>query len=130
MGQPRGAPFSGLPSLAALKETIHRRIAQAFGPHGYVVLRQLLYDMGDHEGLISKTDATAVLREQLQLSTEDVSEQALDIYLSQLVTMKKSELKIASLMSSLRPALPQKEKRRVIDAFKALGSQVGSVRLG
>ena len=62
--------FAGIPSLAALKATIHQKVQEAggsggllrgsrlslmprdkvWGPMGYVSLRQRLFDFCDHEG--------------------------------------------------------------------------------
>lgn len=96
-------------------------------------------------GFLRKADVAEVLREQLGLSEEEVGSKPLDVaclgsqedaaflcevWLTQLVTMKKEELKTSSFMSSLRPALPQKEKRRVLTAFKLLQGPSGSARLG
>merc|ERR1719512_704136 len=44
--------------------------------------------------------------------------------------MKRTELKIGQFMSSLRPSLPQEEKRRVLEAFNAMDPLGGSVILG
>jgi len=127
--EPRAGAFATVPSLASVKTAIHDRIGQAWGSHGYVMLRQRLFDYGDHESFISKADATSVFRDQLGLTPDEVPDQMLDAYISQLVTMKKSELKINTLLSSLRPVLMQKDKRRVIETFKAMDTH-GSVRLG
>jgi len=128
---PVGAPFAGVPSLAALKDVIHQRVGEVWGPHGYVKLRQQLFDCGDHEGFVPKADVIAVLRDPSQLGLgAEIDERALETYLGQLITMKKTEMKISTFMSSLRPALPQKDKRMVLEGFKALGPANGSVRLG
>eukprot|EP00440_Ansanella_granifera_P004955 gb/GFBE01005372.1/.p1 GENE.gb/GFBE01005372.1/~~gb/GFBE01005372.1/.p1 ORF type:complete len:453 (+),score=127.47 gb/GFBE01005372.1/:1-1359(+) len=124
--------FAEVPSLAALKALIHRKVEEAWGSNGYILLRQHLFDFCDHEGFIQKNDVVAVLREQLSISEEELPEKPLDVWLNQLITMKKDELKVSSLLSSLRPALPQKDKRRICTAFKMLlapGSN-GAVRLG
>lgn len=126
--QPRGP--SEVPSLTMLKTTLHDKIAQVWGAYGYVALRQRLFDVGDHEGFVQKAEVVSIFREQLGLDPQEASDAALDVYLSQLVTMKKTELRIGSLMSSLRPILAQKEKRRVLEAFKALQPVNGQVRLG
>jgi len=128
--QPVGAPFAGVPSLATLKATIHARIAEVWGPHGYVVLRQHLFDCGDHEGFVSKDNVKMVFQDQLGLGPDALDHRALNAYLDQLITMKKTEMKISSLLGSLRPALAQKEKRRVMEVFKSLQPTNGSVKLG
>jgi len=122
--------FKGVPSLAALKSTVHGRIAEVWGAFGYVALRQRFYEHGDSNNMIKKGDAVKVLREELGVSAGEVSEDMLDVYLGGLCTMKKSELKIGSLMSSLRPMLEQKDKRRVLEKFQSLGPQDGQVKLG
>merc|ERR1711920_820433 len=71
-----------------------------------------------------------VLRNDLQVSSEDVNDTALNAYIKNLITMKKDELHVNVFMNSLRPALPLKTKRRVIDAFAALGPVDGNIRLG
>jgi len=128
--QPRGAPFAGVPSLAALKEHLHNVLANAFGVQGYVVLRQRLFDRSDADGFVRQADVVDVLRNDLQLSSDDVNDTALNAYIKNLITMKKDELHVNAFMNSLRPALPLKTKRRVIDAFAALGPIDGSIRLG
>eukprot|EP00435_Cladocopium_sp_Y103_P006633 s987_g2.t1 len=124
------AHFALIPSLAALKGTIHRKVQEVWGPLGYVNLRQRLCEFCDHEGFIRKADVVEVLREHLGLSEEEVGSKPLDVWLSQLTTMKKEELKASTFMSSLRPALPQKDKRRVLTAFKLLQGPSGTARLG
>eukprot|EP00421_Protoceratium_reticulatum_P045943 CAMPEP_0168437450 /NCGR_PEP_ID=MMETSP0228-20121227/41443_1 /TAXON_ID=133427 /ORGANISM="Protoceratium reticulatum, Strain CCCM 535 (=CCMP 1889)" /LENGTH=445 /DNA_ID=CAMNT_0008451669 /DNA_START=45 /DNA_END=1379 /DNA_ORIENTATION=+ len=124
-GEPRAGAFAGVPSLAALKSTIHEKVASAWGARGYVTLRQRLYDCGDSDGYVSKEAIVSVMREQMGLSEEEVSSKALDAYMSQLVTMKKSELKVGSFLSSLRPVLLQKDRRRALEAFRALESSGG-----
>ncbi|CAJ1360195.1 unnamed protein product [Effrenium voratum] len=122
--------FAEIPSLAALKGVIHRKVHEVWGPLGYVSLRRLLCEFCDHEGFIRKADLVAVLREQLALSEEEVESKPLDVWLNQLITMKKEELKASTFLTSLRPALPQKEKRRVLTAFKLLQGPSGVARLG
>jgi len=128
--KPRGPNFGAVPSLASLKENIHRQIGEIWGPQGYVVLRQRLFDCSDEEGFVKKGSVLAVLREQLQLSPADVGDAELSVYLAQLITMKKDELHVGALMSSLRPPLPLKVRRQVIDTFEALEPVDGAVRLG
>jgi len=124
--------FAGIPSLAALKATIHQKVQEVWGSMGYVSLRQRLFDFCDHEGFVPKGNVVAVLREQLGVTEEEVPSKPLDVWLTQLVTMKKDELTASTFMSSLRPALPQKDKRRVLTAFKLLQgpNSNGTVRLG
>ncbi|CAK9106878.1 Uncharacterized protein SCF082_LOCUS49930 [Durusdinium trenchii] len=129
-GENASDPHAGIPSLAALKGAIHRKVQEVWGPLGYVNLRQRLCELCDHEGFIRKSDVVEVLREPLGLSEEEVEAKPLDVWLCQLCTMKKAELKASTFMSSLRPALPQKEKRRVLTAFKLLQGPNGSARLG
>eukprot|EP00927_Polykrikos_kofoidii_P049565 TRINITY_DN43611_c0_g1_i1.p1 TRINITY_DN43611_c0_g1~~TRINITY_DN43611_c0_g1_i1.p1 ORF type:complete len:496 (-),score=96.35 TRINITY_DN43611_c0_g1_i1:536-1942(-) len=128
--EPRGPSFQGVPSLAALKETIHRKIAMAWGQAGYVVLRQRLFDLSDDAGFVKKSDVMDVMRQHLSLSLEEVSEKALNVYIEQQITMKKDEVHVGALMSSLRPALAQKVKRRVIEAFEKMEPVDASIRLG
>jgi len=127
--QARG-PFESVPSLAALKSRVHDRISEAWGAYGYVLLRQRLYDVGDAEGFVTKGDAVGVFRDKLGLDKQEVSEAMLDVYMTQLATVKKGELRIGALMTSLRPPLQQKEKRRALEAFKALSPSGMEVRLG
>jgi len=124
--------FSDIPSLSAVKATIHAKVFEAWGSLGYIVLRQRLFDFSDHEGFVQKSDVIAVLREQLNISDEEVSNKELTTWLAGLCTMKKEELKVSSLLSSLRPALAQKDKRKIVTAFKLMQgpSSAGTVRLG
>jgi len=127
--QPRG-PFAAVPSLASLKSAVHNRMRHAWGDYGYVVLRQRLFDVGDPEGFVPKGVVAAILREELGLTADEASDEMLDVWLGQLVTMKASELKIAALLASLRPALPQKDKRRVLEAWRAMAAGGAEARLG
>jgi hypothetical protein len=127
---PRASPFSNIPSLALVKDTIHRRIEEAWGKYGYVSLRHKLYDCSDAEGFVSKLDAIRLLRDDLLLPVAEVSDDELDVYFDQLLTMRKTEFKIPTLMNSLRPALPQSIKLRVMECFKSLGPVDGVVLLG
>lgn len=129
-GEHPAAHFALIPSLAALKGTIHRKVQEVWGPLGYVNLRQRLCEFCDHEGFVRKADVVEVLRETLGISEDEVGSKPLDVWLSQLTTMKKDELKASTLMISLRPALPQKDKRRVLTAFKLLQGPSGTARLG
>lgn len=127
---PSSAPFAGIPSLTLVKDQIHKRLEATWGQYGYVTLRHQLYDCSDHEGFADKTDVMSLFRNNLGLTPEEVTNQELDVWLTQLVTMKKTHLRISSLMSSLRPALPQIAKRRIMEVFTALGPVEGVVKLG
>jgi len=127
---PRSTPFVGVPSLTLVKDKIHQNIQAVWGVYGYVTLRHQLYDCADHEGFVGKNDAIALLRNSLQLDPAEVTDLELDLWLSQLITMRKNELRITSLMCSLRPALPQKAKARVVEVFTAMQPEKGAVRLG
>lgn len=129
-GQPQAKPFAAVPSLAALKSAIHMRISEVWGPCGYVALRQRLFDCGDHEGFVEMKAVVEIVRDQLGLSAEEVSEKDLEAYLKGLVTMKRTALRAGTLLTSLRPAPGQQERRRMIEAFRALDPVDGSVRLG
>jgi len=127
--QPRGV-FAEVPSLATLKTFVHAKIAEAWGAYGYVRLRQRLFDVANHEGYVHKADVVTIFRDELAMSPEEVPDEYLDTYLTQHATMKKAELKIGNFMTSLRPILPQKQKRRVLEAFRALNPNGGEIRLG
>lgn len=129
--EPGSGAFRTTPSLASLKVAIHDKLGEVWGKQGYVLLRQRLFDVGDHEGYVAKEDVVAVLRGPLGLTEQEVPEKMLDIYLGQLVTMKKRELKIGSFMSSLRPVLLVNSKRRAIETYRALAAaNGGAARLG
>lgn len=128
--QPSGAAFAGIPSLAAVKETLHDYVANTYGPFGYVILRQRLFDISDEEGFAKKAEVLALIRSELCLSPDVMSDQILNAYLQQLVTMKKHELHVGSLMTSLRPALPPSTKKTVLEAFQRLCPQDGAIPLG
>merc|ERR1719478_317961 len=102
---PGSAAFGGIPSLAVVKDTIKQRLAEKWGPHGYVLLRQSLHGESDHEGFIGKEAAARILRTEVGVSESEVSEEALSIYLKQQLTMKASEIRVSGLLSSLRPSL-------------------------
>lgn len=127
---PSSKPFAGVPSLVAVKDKIHKQINETWGVYGYVTLRHQLYDISDHEGFVKKADVVVLFRNNLCLRVEDVSNEELDTWLSQLITMKKHELRITSLMTSLRPALSQKAKARIQQVFLSLGPVDGSAKLG
>jgi hypothetical protein len=126
---PCATPFAGVPSLALVKDKIHRRILEAWGQFGYITLRHQLYDCSCHEGFVSKADTTALLRNSLGLTSQEVTDEELDVYLGQLITMRKTDLRVTALMNSLRPALPQNIKSRIMECFKALGPVDGVVPL-
>jgi hypothetical protein len=127
---PLAKPFKGLPSLTVVKEKLHKQIENTWGIYGYVTLRHQLYDCSDQEGFANKADAIALFRNNLGLSVDDVTDEELDAWLSGLITMKKTELRVSSLMSSLRPALPQAAKRRVMEVFNGMGPVDNVVKLG
>lgn len=119
-----------LPSLALVKDKIHRQLAATCGQYAYVTLRHRLYDVSDSEGFVNKADTIALLRNDMGVAIEDVSNEEFDIWLTGLITMKKNELRINSLMTSLRPALPQSAKLRIMEVFTAMQPVNGVVRLG
>jgi hypothetical protein len=127
---PRATPFAGVPSLALVKDKLHRKIQETWGQYGYVSLRHQLYDLSDQEGFVSKADTIALFRDTLLLTPEEVTSDELDVYLSHLMTMRKTELKVTALMGSLRPALTQALKLRIMENFKLLGPVDGMVLLG
>lgn len=127
---PRSTPFAGVPSLTAVKDKLHQRVANTWGQYGYVTLRHKLYDFSDAEGFVGKADAIALFRSEMSLDYGEVSDEELDVWLSQLITMRKTEMRISTLMSSLRPALPQMAKKRVMEVFNAMQPEKGAVRLG
>lgn len=127
---PVAQAFKNLPSLAALKEALHTRIAETFGAQGYVILRQELFNRSDEEGFVHKQEVMSVFRELLNLSEEEVPTPALAIWLDQLITMKKQELHVGVLMASLRPTLQLTVKRKILVSFRALSPVDGAVRLG
>jgi hypothetical protein len=128
--RPRAAPFQGVPSLAALKSAIFARLPEVWGHAGYILLRQRLFDISCEEGFVSKDDVVLLMREELGLTQDQVSDAALQAYLGNLITMRKQELHVSALMSSLRPALTPEAKRRVLQLFQALKPEAGVVRLG
>eukprot|EP00933_Yihiella_yeosuensis_P005957 TRINITY_DN110580_c0_g1_i1.p1 TRINITY_DN110580_c0_g1~~TRINITY_DN110580_c0_g1_i1.p1 ORF type:complete len:480 (-),score=116.74 TRINITY_DN110580_c0_g1_i1:165-1523(-) len=125
-----GKTYADVPSLTALKEVVHLKIAELWGPHGYILLRQRLFETSNHEGFVQKSDVVAVIREQLGITTDQVADKPLTVWLDGLCTMKKGELRVGTLMSSLRPSLSQKEKRAICESFRGLQSPSGTVRLG
>jgi hypothetical protein len=127
---PQSTPFGNVPSLTSVKHKIHIKIQEVWGVYGYVTLRHQLYDRSDHEGFVNKGAAIDLLRSSLNFDIAEVTDEELDVWLSQLITMRKTELRISALMSSLRPALPQMAKRRVIEVFSAMQPENGAVRLG
>jgi len=129
--EPGSGAFRATPSLPSLKVSIHDKLGEVWGKQGYVLLRQRLFDVGDHEGYVAKEDIAAVLRGPLGLTEQEVTERMLDIYLGQLVTMKKRELKIGSFMTSLRPVLLVNSKKRAVETYRALAAANGGcARLG
>jgi len=128
--QPRGPSFAAIPSLPALKECLHMYIENEWGVPGYVVLRQQLFNRANEEGFVTRADATAVFREELGVSTFDINDDMLGVYLGHLITMKKNEFHVSALLSSLRPPLSLKSRKVVIDAFESMGPVDGAIRLG
>jgi len=127
---PVSGPFRTVPSLALVKDKIHNQITQTWGQYGYVTLRHQLYDCSDHEGFVNKNDVIALFKNSLGLSAQEVTDEELDVWLSQLITMKKTELRITTLMTSLRPALPQRAKKRIQEVFASMKPADGVARLG
>lgn len=127
---PRAAAFSHIPSLTALKDNIHRCIMETWGKYGFVTLRHQMYDCADHEGFVGVADAIKMFRESLGLPEEAASDKELDVYLNQLVTMKRGAVRISAFMLSLRPSLPQQSKAQAVQAFKVLQPTDGVAPLG
>lgn len=127
---PRGQPFQGVPSLPAVKAVIHNKIADVWGAPGYVILRQNLFNQSDEEGFVKKSDVVSILRNELGLSPAEVTDKVIDVYLNLQIKLKKNELHVSTLMSSLRPALPPPMKKRVIQAFQQLRPVAGAITLG
>jgi len=127
---PASGPFRTVPSLAAVKDKIHKQITQTWGQYGYVTLRHQLYDCSDHEGFVKKHDVIALFKNSLGLSAEQVTDEELDVWLSQLITIKKNDLRITTLMTSLRPPLSQNAKRRIQEVFTAMQPVDGVAKLG
>lgn len=127
---PHSSAFGDVPSLAVLKEAIKEALRDTWGPMGFVTLRQRLHDASDNEGFVRKEVVVDVLRSDLGLSDGSVSAEALSVYLDQLMTMKKSELRASALLASLRPSLSLQSKGRALKAFASLGPVHGSVQLG
>jgi hypothetical protein len=128
--QPHHGAFAKIPSLPAMKANIQDRLLTNLGSQGYVLLRQRLFDVADFEGFVTKTDIIAIFRDLLQFSKKEYTDDMLDAYFEQLVTMKKHMVRVAAFMTSMRPALPLKDRRRVVDAFTALQPVDGTIKLG
>jgi len=126
---PQARQHANVPSLTAVKDKIHKKLEATWGQYGYVTLRHKLYDCSDHEGFVSKADVIALFRNDLGV-TDEVTDEELDVWLTGLVTMKKTELRISSLMSSLRPALSQAAKKRIMEVFASLKPSNNVVPLG
>lgn len=129
-GEKARDPFSDVPSLAALKHSIHQRIATTWGVHGYVTFRQVLFGVGDQEGFVHKQEVVKIMREYLALGVEEAKHVELEVYLDQLATIKKNEIRISELVSSIRPTLTQKQKGHLATAFSTQRSKDGEVSLG
>lgn len=129
--KPHSQAFKHLDSLAEIKEIIKTHLSQVWGVYGFVMLRKTLSDLSDHEGFVSKEKASQVIREDLKVDESEISATALTVYIKQQLTMKKNDLKVSGLMSSLRPALSLEGKKAVLQAFASLGpSSEGYVTLG
>jgi len=129
--KPHSQAFKHVDSLSELKEIIKAHLGQVFGPYGYVMLRKILSDLSDHEGFVSKENASRVIREDLKVDESEISVTALTVYIKQQLTMKKNDLRVSSFMSSLRPALSLEAKKAVLLAFASLGpNSEGYVTLG
>jgi len=129
--KPHSQAFKHVDSLAEMKEIIKTHLAQVWGVYGYVMLRKTLSDLSDHEGFVTKECASRVIREDLKVEESEISVTALAVYIKQQLTMKKNDLKVSGLMSSLRPALSLEAKKAVLHAFASLGpSSEGYVTLG
>mmetsp|Transcript_54684 Transcript_54684/g.127913 ORF Transcript_54684/g.127913 Transcript_54684/m.127913 type:complete len:466 (-) Transcript_54684:82-1479(-) len=128
--KPNAYAFQHVPSLTALKESIHNRIDSTWGRQGYVVLRQHLYDQADPDGFIKTKSIVDVLRGPLQLTVDEVSEDALAIYIKLLLSMSTAEMRVTQFMGSLRPVLLQVHKKMVMDLFASFQPEDGSVPLG
>jgi len=130
MGGPdlRG-PFCEVPSLAALKVIINGHVKEALGPYGYIALRVRLAEIGDEEGFVRKAEVLKMFRDVLGLKEQEVPTLALETYLDQLATMKSCELRIGSLVASLRPSLSQADKRRALEKFAAMSVEGAAVKL-
>lgn len=127
---PLGAHFQHLPSLSLVKDKLHRRLTQTWGQYAYITLRHQLYDCSDSEGFVTKANAAAVFRNNVGVTPEEVNDDELDIWLHGLITMKKTELRINTLMQSLRPALSQAAKHRTMEVFQSLQPVNGVTKLG
>jgi hypothetical protein len=129
--KPHSQAFKHVDSLAEMKEVIKAHLGQVFGSVGYVMLRKTLSDLSDHEGFVSKENASRVIREDLKVEESEISPTALTVYIKQQLTMKKNELRVSGFMSSLRPALSLGAKKAVLEAFASLGpNSEGYVTLG
>merc|ERR1712192_41863 len=109
---------------------IHNKLAEVFGPPGYVTLRQSLFNLSDDEGYVKKSDVATVVREQLGISAAEITDKVLDVYLNLQIKIKKNELHVGTLMSSLRPALQPAVKKLVIQAFNRMMPVNGQIQLG
>jgi len=111
-------------SLAVLKQAIRIALAEKWGGFAFVILRKALSDRADHELMILRKDALAVLREDAGLSEEEFPSEAMVVYLEQLVTMRKDALRVGDALKSLRPILENAEKSKVLNAYMALPKSV------
>jgi hypothetical protein len=127
---PRGVPFQGIPSLPAVKQVIHKKIAEVWGAPGYVMLRQLLFNESDEEGFVDKSVVVGILRQGLGLNTDEVADKILDAYLSLQIKIKKTELHVGQFIASVRPAMSSTVRKSVIQAFERMQPVNGSIKLG
>lgn len=109
-----------MPSLAVLKQVLRSKLAEKWGAFGFVMLRRALTDRSDHELLIPSLAAKQVLREDLNLSGEEMPEMSLDVYLQQLVTMRKDACRVGDILKSLRPILDNADKAKVLSQYGGL----------
>jgi len=119
--KPHSQAFKHIETLAEMKEIIKAKLSAVWGSYGYVMLRKTLSDLSDHEGFVSKENASRVIREDLQVAESEISPTSLTVYIKQQLTMKKNDLRVNGFMSSLRPALSLDAKKAVLESFAALG---------
>lgn len=119
-GGPQPPQATPVHSLAVLKEIVRQKLAEKWGAFGCVMLRKELSDKADHELLVPTADAKQVIRETLAISEEEVPKAALEVYMSQLATMRKDVCRVGDVLKSLRPILENADKAKVLSAYMAL----------
>lgn len=119
-GGPQPPQATPVHSLAVLKEIVRQKLSEKWGAFGCVMLRKELSDKADHELLVPTDDAKQVIRETLAISEDEVPKAALDVYLSQLATMRKDSCRVGDVLKSLRPILENADKSKVLAAYVAL----------